>query len=63
MNSPEKGVGLGIEIGYAYAKGIPIIVIAKRGSEISSTLQGIARETFFYDRPEELTEKLKKLKL
>ncbi|MEK6960782.1 MAG: nucleoside 2-deoxyribosyltransferase [Nanoarchaeota archaeon] len=59
----EKGVGLGIEIGYAYAKGIPIIVIAKRGSEISSTLQGIARETFFYDRPEELTEKLKKLKL
>lgn len=59
----EKGVGLGIEIGYAYAKGIPIVVIAKTGSEISSTLHGIARETVFYDLPEELTKKLKKLKM
>ena len=43
----EKGVGLGIEAGYAYAKGIPIAVIAKKGSDISATLQGISAETVF----------------
>ena len=46
----EKGVGLGIEAGYAHAKGIPIIVIAKRDSEISDTLRGIAKEIIFYDK-------------
>ena len=45
----EKGVGLGIEAGYAYAKQIPIVVIAKTGSDISTTLQGIARKLFLYD--------------
>ena len=45
----EKGVGLGIEAGYAYAKGIPVVTIAKRGAEISETLWGISKEVFFYD--------------
>ena len=40
----EKGVGLGIGAGYAFAKNIPIYVIAKTGSDISSTLQGIAEQ-------------------
>lgn len=52
----EKGVGLGIEAGYAYAKQIPIVVIARRGSDISTTLQGIARKLFLYDEFEELTD-------
>ena len=51
----EKGVGLGIEAGYAYAKGIPIVVIAKKGSDISATLQGISRQLFFYDEFDDLT--------
>ncbi len=50
----EKGVGLGIEAGYAYAKQIPIVVIARRGSDISLTLQGIAKELFLYDEFEDL---------
>ncbi|EKE06055.1 MAG: hypothetical protein ACD_19C00093G0001 [uncultured bacterium] len=50
----EKGVGLGIEAGYAYAKGIPIIVIAKTGSDISNTMQGVAKKVIFYNNPEEL---------
>lgn len=50
----EKGVGLGIEAGYAYAKQIPIVVIARRGSDISTTLQGIAMELFLYDEFEDL---------
>lgn len=57
----EKGVGLGIEAGYAYSKGIPIIVVAKKGSDISDTLRGLAKEVIFYDNPEELTGRFKAL--
>ena len=52
----EKGVGLGIEAGYAYAKHIPIVVIARKGSDISTTLRGIAGKQFLYDEFEELTD-------
>jgi len=44
----EKGVGVGIEAGYAAAKGKPVITIARRGSDISETLRGISREVFIY---------------
>ncbi|MAF35295.1 nucleoside 2-deoxyribosyltransferase [Candidatus Woesearchaeota archaeon] len=54
----EKGVGLGIEVGYAHSKGIPVIVIAKENPEISNTLKGIAKEVIFYETPKELTEKI-----
>lgn len=50
----EKGTGLGIEAGYAYAKKIPIITIAKKGSDISKTLQGISDKIFVYERVDEL---------
>lgn len=50
----EKGVGLGIEAGYAYAKGIPIITIAKRGSDISETLVGISKEIIFYNNIQDI---------
>jgi nucleoside 2-deoxyribosyltransferase len=50
----EKGTGLGIEAGYAFAKGKPIIVIAHEGSEISDTLKGIAKEIISYKTPEKL---------
>ncbi|WP_422485434.1 nucleoside 2-deoxyribosyltransferase [Gudongella sp. DL1XJH-153] len=54
----EKGVGLGIEAGYAYAKDIPVITIAKQGSDISETMEGISRKTIFYNRIEDLEYKL-----
>lgn len=50
----EKGVGLGIEAGYAYAKEIPIITIARSGSDISETLEGISKKLFLYNNIEEL---------
>lgn len=53
----EKGVGLGIGAGFAYAIGLPIYVIAKTGSDISLTMQNLAKDVFFYDDPSELTEK------
>ena len=51
----EKGVGLSIESGYAYAKQIPIAVIARKGSDISTTLQGISQKLFLYETFEDLT--------
>lgn len=50
----EKGVGLGIEAGYAYSKNIPIITIAKRGSDIPKTLSGISKSVLFYDNEDEI---------
>jgi 2'-deoxynucleoside 5'-phosphate N-hydrolase len=44
----EKGVGLGIEAGYASAKGKPIFTIADKNSEISTTLKGISKSYFQY---------------
>jgi nucleoside 2-deoxyribosyltransferase len=54
----EKGVGLGIEAGYAYAKGIPIVTIAQKGSDISTTLQGISQKIFLYSEIDELSHLL-----
>lgn len=44
----EKGVGLGLEAGFAYSRGIPVVTIAQRGAELSTTLQGISRWTATY---------------
>ena len=38
----EKGVGIGIEAGYAHAHGRPVIVIAPSPEALSTTLLGIA---------------------
>lgn len=53
----EKGYGTGIEAGYAYAKGKPIITIAEKNSDISSTLRGISAKVIEYNDIKEL-EKL-----
>jgi len=58
----EKGVGLGIEAGYAKSENIPVYTIAEKGSEISKTLRGISREVIRYKEPEELKDKFKRLK-
>jgi 2'-deoxynucleoside 5'-phosphate N-hydrolase len=51
----EKGVGIGIEAGYAYAKGKPVFTIAKRGSDISTTLSGISSRIAWYNEYEEIS--------
>jgi nucleoside 2-deoxyribosyltransferase len=50
----EKGVGLGIEAGYAYAQMIPVITIAREGSDISDTLRGISQGVYYYRIPADL---------
>jgi nucleoside 2-deoxyribosyltransferase len=51
----EKGVGIGIEAGYACAMGKPIWVIARSESELSETLLGIAKTVRTYEDAEELS--------
>jgi 2'-deoxynucleoside 5'-phosphate N-hydrolase len=51
----EKGVGLGIEAGYAHANGIPVVTIARPGADISETLRGIATTVFLYTNYAALT--------
>jgi nucleoside 2-deoxyribosyltransferase len=50
----EKGVGVGIEAGYAFAQHIPIVTIAHTGPDISETLRGISQEIPLYDHCDEL---------
>lgn len=57
----EKGLGLGIEAGYAFANKIPIITIAKNESNISETLEGISDEVLFYNVIEDLETILGKI--
>lgn len=57
----EKGVGIGIEAGYAFAKGIPIISIAQRGSDVSETLVGISNSVICYNTLEDIGVVLNKL--
>ena len=51
----EKGVGLGIEAGFAFARRIPIVTVARMGADISATLQGISSRIFRYDDLADLT--------
>jgi 2'-deoxynucleoside 5'-phosphate N-hydrolase len=44
----EKGVGIGIEAGYAHARGLPITTIAEAGADISETLRGISERVIIY---------------
>ncbi len=66
----EKGVGVGIEAGYAYARRIPILTIAAHrspegtqgggalweGADVPTTLRGISREVFQYRQFGELVD-------
>jgi nucleoside 2-deoxyribosyltransferase len=59
----EKGVGLGIESGYAYAHAIPVITVARDGSDISDTLRGISQAVHLYGSVADLRELFMNLKM
>lgn len=56
----EKGVGLGMNGGYCFEKK-PIYIIAKTGSDISTTMGNVADKIIFYDDPEDLVEPFKEI--
>ena len=49
VETREKGVSLGIEAGYAHAYRIPVVVLHQAGSEVSTTLRGIADAQIPYE--------------
>lgn len=57
----EKGVGLGINAGYCYAIKKPIFVVAKTGSDISTTISNLASKVIFYDSPNDLIKPFKQI--
>ncbi len=57
----EKGVGLGVGAGYCYRAGVPIYLIAKEGSDISSTIGGLARAVIFYKDMADITKSFQKI--
>lgn len=50
----EKGVGIGIEAGFAHTRNISIITVAQTGCDISRTLQGISSKIYWYDSTADL---------
>lgn len=54
VETTTSGTGLGVEAGYAYAKKIPVITIAKENTEIPLTLQGISCQIYKYKHYEDL---------
>lgn len=58
MSNPSTGQGM--ELQEAVRLNIPIIIVAKKGSKISSTVLGSGKieTTFFYDDQEDIKENL-----
>lgn len=54
----DKGIGIGIEVGYAKALNIPIIYLRNKNAEHSTTVAGISDYQIIYNNETELTEKL-----
>ena len=51
-----KSIGVGIEIGYAFAKEIPVFYLRKIGSEYSTTAAGCAKYIVDYKDEQNLKE-------
>ena len=56
-------IGVGVEVGYAFAKGIRIICICPEVKSIASTVASIARRLIIYTDYEGLRSKLQSLDL
>lgn len=59
----NKSVGVGIEAGYAKAKGKSIIYIHKLGAELKQTMSGIADVVIAYENTNDLIEQISTIKL
>lgn len=57
----DKAIGIGIEAGYAKAKGKPVIYLRNTKADHSSTLSGISDYAVIYNSTEDLKKQLAKL--
>ena len=56
-----KSIGVGIEIGYAFAKEKPILYLRKKGSEYSTTASGSSSYIIEYENEFDLRKSIDKL--
>ncbi len=54
----HKAIGVGIEIGYAAALGIPVIYVRHADAEPSTTIGGLAARCIVYRTPADLRDQL-----
>lgn len=57
----DKGIGIGVEVGYAKAKGKPVIYLRNQTAEHSTTVSGISDFHIFYNDVAELKLLLNKI--
>lgn len=56
IDASELSIGIGVEAGVAYSNGIPIYLIARKDAEVSNSIKGISKDSYFYDSPDELLQ-------
>ena len=56
-----KSIGVGIEIGYAFAKGKPVYYVRKMGTPYSTTASGCATAIIVYKEARELAKSIETL--
>lgn len=54
----DKGIGIGVEVGYAKAKGKPVIYIRSKSAEHSTTVSGISDHQIIYSDINDLKDRL-----
>ena len=57
----EAEAELGIGADHAYCHGVPLYLIEKRGSKISTTINSVAEKVIFYDQVSDITKEFQKL--
>lgn len=62
LDITDKGVGIGIEAGYAAANQIPIVLLSTHDAELSPTIEQLATKIIEYQGFEDLTQQLSALK-
>jgi nucleoside 2-deoxyribosyltransferase len=56
-----KSIGVGIEIGYAFSKNMPIIYLFKQNAEYSTTASGCSTYIVKYEKASDLNESMDKI--
>ncbi len=55
IEATEKGMGVGIEAGFAFARNKPVMTVAKHGSDISINLRSLSSKVISYSEVREIT--------
>ena len=56
-----KAIGVGVEAGYAKAKGMPVVFVRQKNAEHSTTVSGISDAQIIYGDIGELKEELREI--